>query len=131
MADLAALRGSGIQANCAVLVSGSFPLAPLGQWSVQELEATWRLNLTFPLLVSQALAPELADGGCLQLLLDTAIHKPFSQHLPYSVAKTGLAASWCPAWPGCWRPGSGWSAMPWARCCRPPRTTPGNWPPAA
>jgi NAD(P)-dependent dehydrogenase (short-subunit alcohol dehydrogenase family) len=92
MADLAALRGSGIQANCAVLVSGSFPLAPLGQWSVQELEATWRLNLTFPLLVSQALAPELADGGCLQLLLDTAIHKPFSQHLPYSVAKTGLAA---------------------------------------
>jgi NAD(P)-dependent dehydrogenase (short-subunit alcohol dehydrogenase family) len=36
--------------------------------------------------------PALAEGGCLQLLLDTAIHRPFPQHLPYSVAKTGLAA---------------------------------------
>ena len=92
MADLAALGDEGITANSAVLVSGSFPRAPFGQWTLPELEATWRLNLTFPLLVSQALGPALAEGGCLQLLLDTAVHNPFLQHLPYSVAKTGLAA---------------------------------------
>ena len=92
MADLAALGDEGIKANCAVVVSGSFPRTPFGQWTVPDLEATWRLNLTFPLLVSQALGPELAEGGCLQLLLDAAVHNPFLQHLPYSVAKTGLAA---------------------------------------
>lgn len=92
MADLAALGTAGIQPNCAVLVAGSFPKEPLGTWDPAGLEATWRLNLTFPLLAAQVLAPALADGACLQLLLDTAIHKPFLQRLPYSVAKTGLAA---------------------------------------
>ena len=92
MADLAALGDAGIKANGAVLVSGTFPRSPLGQWSGPDLEATWRINLTFPLLAAQAVGPALAEGGCLQLVLDTAIHKPFPQHLPYSVAKTGLAA---------------------------------------
>ena len=92
MADLAALGAAGITPNCAVLVSGSFPRSSLGHWDPANLEATWQLNLTFPLLVSQAVGPLLAEGGCLQLLLDTAIHKPFIQHLPYAVAKTGLAA---------------------------------------
>jgi NAD(P)-dependent dehydrogenase (short-subunit alcohol dehydrogenase family) len=92
MADLEALGTAGIVANCAVLVAGTFPRNPLGGWDRDNLEATWRLNLTFPLLAAQALAPALADGGCLQFLLDTAIHKPFLQRLPYSVAKTGLAA---------------------------------------
>jgi NAD(P)-dependent dehydrogenase (short-subunit alcohol dehydrogenase family) len=92
MADLDGLGAAGITANCAVLVSGSFPDKPMGTWAAGDLEATWRLNLTFPLLVAQALGPRLAEGGCLQFLLDTAIHKPFIKHLPYSVAKTGLAA---------------------------------------
>ena len=92
MADMSALGVAGITPNCAVLVSGSFPRSPLGAWDVEGLEATWRLNLTFPLLVSQAVGPLLAEGGCLQLILDTAIHKPFIQHLPYAVAKSGLAA---------------------------------------
>ena len=92
MADLAALGVAGIKPICAVLVSGSFPRSPLGQWTLEDLEATWRLNLSFPLLVSQAVGPQLGEGGCLQLILDTAIHKPFLQHLPYAVAKTGLSA---------------------------------------
>jgi NAD(P)-dependent dehydrogenase (short-subunit alcohol dehydrogenase family) len=92
MADLAALGAAGISLNCAVLVSGSFPENPLGQWSPENLDATWRLNLTFPLLAAQALGPRLADGGCLQLLLDIAIQRPFLKRLPYSAAKAGLAA---------------------------------------
>ena len=92
MADMDALGVAGIQPICAVLVSGSFPRDPFGQWTPQDLATTWQLNLSFPLLVCQALGPRLGPGGCLQLLLDTAIHKPFLQHLPYAVAKTGLAA---------------------------------------
>jgi NAD(P)-dependent dehydrogenase (short-subunit alcohol dehydrogenase family) len=92
MADLAALGAARITPACAVLVSGTFPEQPMGQWDLAGLEATWRTNLSFPLLAAQALAPSLADGGCLQFLLDIAIERPFLKRLPYSVAKTGLAA---------------------------------------
>jgi pteridine reductase len=92
MADLEALGAAGVKLNSCVLVSGTFPESPLGQWTADTLEATWRVNLGFPMLAAQAVAPHLADGGCLQFLLDTAIHKPFSRRLPYSAAKAGLAA---------------------------------------
>jgi NAD(P)-dependent dehydrogenase (short-subunit alcohol dehydrogenase family) len=92
MADLAALGAEGITPHCAVLVSGSFPENPLGQWTPDNLAATWRLNLSFPLLAAQAVAPGLAEGGCIQFLLDTAIHRPFLKRMPYSIAKSGLAA---------------------------------------
>jgi NAD(P)-dependent dehydrogenase (short-subunit alcohol dehydrogenase family) len=92
MADLAGLRADGIRPACAVLVSGTFPEQPFGQWDPQGLAATWRVNLGFPLLAAQALAPALADGGCLQFLLDVAIQRPFLKRLPYSAAKAGLAA---------------------------------------
>jgi NAD(P)-dependent dehydrogenase (short-subunit alcohol dehydrogenase family) len=92
MADLAALGAAGIVPACAVLVSGTFPEQPMGQWDPASLEATWRVNLSFPLLAAQALAPGLADGGCLQFLLDIAIERPFLRRLPYSAAKAGLAA---------------------------------------
>jgi NAD(P)-dependent dehydrogenase (short-subunit alcohol dehydrogenase family) len=92
MADLKSMGDTGIVLENAVIVAGTFPESPLGQWSPANLEATWRLNLSFPLLVAQALAPRLAEGGCLQFLLDTAIHRPFRRRLPYSAAKAGLAA---------------------------------------
>jgi len=92
MADLAALGAAGRRLNSCVLVAGTFPEAPLGQWDADGLAGTWQVNLTFPLLAAQAVAPLLADGGCLQFLLDTAIHRPFLKHLPYSAAKAGLAA---------------------------------------
>jgi NAD(P)-dependent dehydrogenase (short-subunit alcohol dehydrogenase family) len=92
MADLEALGAEGIRLNSAVLVSGSFPESPLGQWTPASLEETWRLNLAFPMLAAQAAAPHMAEGGCIQFLLDTAIHKPFLKRLPYSAAKAGLAA---------------------------------------
>jgi NAD(P)-dependent dehydrogenase (short-subunit alcohol dehydrogenase family) len=92
MADLEALGAQGVKLNSTILVSGTFPESPLGQWTAANLEENWRMNLTFPLLVAQQVAPHMADGGCLQFLLDTAIHKPFPRRLPYSVAKTGLAA---------------------------------------
>jgi len=92
MADLAALGAAGIAPACAVLVSGTFPESPLGQWDPANLEATWRTNLSFPLLALQAMAPALRDGGCLQIILDIAIEQPFLKRLPYSAAKAGLAA---------------------------------------
>ena len=76
----------------AVLVAGDFPAMPFGSWTEERLAGTWALNLSFPLLAAQALAPRLQEGACLQILLDTAIHKPLLQRLPYTAAKAGLAA---------------------------------------
>jgi pteridine reductase len=44
------------------------------------------------MLAAQALAPQLAKGGSLHLILDAAIHRPFGSRLPYTVSKAGLAA---------------------------------------
>ena len=92
MADLQSLGDAGITLENAVIVSGTFPESPFGDWDPATLESTWRINLSFPLLVAQAIGPQLTEGGCLQFLLDTAIHRPFARHMPYSAAKAGLAA---------------------------------------
>jgi NAD(P)-dependent dehydrogenase (short-subunit alcohol dehydrogenase family) len=92
MADLDTLQAEGWFISGAVILAGSFPESPIGTWTQGNLEATWRLNLGFPFLCAQALAPRLAEGACLQLLLDTSIHHPWLKRLPYSAAKAGLAA---------------------------------------
>jgi pteridine reductase len=92
MADLDTLEADGWVISGAVLLAGSFPEAPLGSWTPEGLEATWRLNLGFPFLCAQALAPRLTEGSCLQILLDTSVHRPWLKRLPYSAAKAGLAA---------------------------------------
>lgn len=92
MADLEALGDAGVALENAVIAAGTFPAAPMGSWDATTLDATWRVNLSFPLLTAQALAPRLTDGGCLQFLLDTAIHRPFLKRMPYTAAKAGLAA---------------------------------------
>lgn len=92
MADLKALGDTGSTLENAVIVAGTFPESPFGTWDSASLEATWRMDLSFPLLAAQAIAPHLAEGGCLQFILDTAIHRPFLQRMPYSAAKAALAA---------------------------------------
>jgi len=92
MADLAGLGSDGISLAGAVIVAGAFPEHPFGAWSMAELENLWRVNLSFPMLCAQALAQRLADGSCLQFLLDTSIHRPFLKRLPYSASKSGLAS---------------------------------------
>ena len=92
MADLDTLQAQGWVISGAVVLAGTFPESPLGTWTAELLEATWRVNLGFPFLCAQALAPRLAEGACLQILLDTSIHQPWLKRLPYSAAKAGLAA---------------------------------------
>lgn len=92
MADMDTLETQGRVISGAVLLAGNFPAQPLGTWTPESLQATWRLNLDFPFLCAQTLAPRLAEGACLQILLDTAIHRPWLKRLPYSAAKAGLAA---------------------------------------
>jgi NAD(P)-dependent dehydrogenase (short-subunit alcohol dehydrogenase family) len=92
MADMEALGASGVKLNCCVLVAGTFPEAPLGTWDEGTLARTWQMNLSFPLLAAQAVSTHMADGGCLQFLLDVAAQRPFLRRLPYSAAKAGLAA---------------------------------------
>jgi len=92
MADLGGLEADGWVISGAVLLAGTFLKMPLGTWTPELLEATWRVNLGFPFLCAQALAPHLTEGACLQILLDTSIHHPWLKRLPYSAAKAGLAA---------------------------------------
>ncbi|WP_243301038.1 SDR family oxidoreductase [Geothrix oryzisoli] len=92
MADLEGLKADGWAISGAVLLAGTFPEESLGTWTPASLEATWRMNLSFPFLCAQALAPHLAESACLQILLDTSIHRPWLKRLPYSAAKAGLAA---------------------------------------
>ena len=92
MTDLEALKGEEIVLQGAILVAGTFPFSPLGAWNESNLQETWRVNLTFPFLAIQSLAPHLAEGSCIQIMLDTCIHRPLLNRLPYSCAKSGLAA---------------------------------------
>jgi len=91
MTDLEALKGEGIYLTGAIIVAGTFPLAPIGSWDVPGLQQTWQLNLTFQFLAAQSLVPHLKEGSCIQFILDTCVHRPMLNRLPYSVAKTGLA----------------------------------------
>ena len=92
MADMERLGAEGIRFQSAVLVAGTFPEQPFGTWTAESLATTLALNLSFPLLAAQALAPWIRDHGSLQLLLDTSIHRPMQRRLPYSAANAGLAA---------------------------------------
>lgn len=92
MADLAQLGAEGIRLRGALVVAGTFPRQPFGTWDPTSLARTWELNLSFPLLVAQALAPHFEDSASLQFVLDTALHRPFREHLPYSAAKAALGA---------------------------------------
>lgn len=84
------LQGCNFQG--AVLVAGSFEEAPFGSWEAKSLARTWEINLGFPLLAIQALAGRMEPGGCLQLVLDACIHRPYLKRLPTSAAKAALAA---------------------------------------
>lgn len=91
MADLGRLEAGGRVFSGAVVLAATFPEQTLGTWTPKQLEATWRVNLGFPFLCAQALAPVLAEGSCLQILLDTSIYRPWLKRLPYCAAKAGLA----------------------------------------
>jgi NAD(P)-dependent dehydrogenase (short-subunit alcohol dehydrogenase family) len=92
MADLDSLGAEGLPMGAALLVAGTFPAQPLGNWTPEALAGLWSVNLSLPLLAAQALAPRLVEGGTLQFLLDAAIHRPFPSRLPYSASKAALAA---------------------------------------
>ncbi len=92
MADMEALAARGLRLSGAVLMAGDFPETPMGGWTEEILDEIWRLHLTFPFLAAQALAPRLTPGSCLQLVLDSAIHKPLLKRLPYSAAKAAQAS---------------------------------------
>jgi pteridine reductase len=92
MADLEHLETQGVRLSGAVLVAATFPEQPMGGWTPENLQHTLLINLTFPLLAAQALGPKLKEGACLQVVLDSAIHRPMSARLPYSAARAGLAA---------------------------------------
>jgi pteridine reductase len=103
MADLVGLREAGIHLHQAVMVASTFEEQPFGTWDFASLEATWRRNLSFPFLVAQALGSALEEGGCLHVVLDTSIHRPFLRRMPYSATRAAMA-SMVPALARQWAP---------------------------
>jgi pteridine reductase len=89
-ANLALLSSEGIVLSCAVLASGTFQEDIFGQWDYENLAKNWQINLTFPLLVAQGLSNYLVQDGCIQVLLDTSVYKPFLKRMPHSMAEHGL-----------------------------------------
>lgn len=92
MADLDTLQAAGVRLSGAVVVAGTFPEQPMGTWTPEALGSAFAMNLAFPMLVAQTLAPRLEQGAALQFVLDTALHRPMPSRLPYSAARAGLAA---------------------------------------
>ncbi len=84
------LEGQSFQG--AVLVAGTFEQAAFGAWEADALARAWAVDLSFPLLAMQAVAARMEAGGCIQLVLDACIHRPYLKRLPTSAAKAALAA---------------------------------------
>lgn len=90
--DMAQVQSTVAPIESAVILAGDFPEEPFGSWTAESLQATFQMNLIFPMLVAQGIASAMKPGGCIQFILDTAIHHPMQKRLPYSAAKSALAS---------------------------------------
>lgn len=73
--------------------ASSFYATPLGQARDDDWEQLLGSNLRAPLVLTQALAPALADtGGAIINLVDVYAERPLWQHSLYCMAKAGLAS---------------------------------------
>ena len=73
--------------------ASSFYPTPFGQAGDDDWEQLLGSNLRAPFVLTQALAPVLADhGGAIVNLVDVYAEKPLWQHSLYCMAKAGLAS---------------------------------------
>jgi NAD(P)-dependent dehydrogenase (short-subunit alcohol dehydrogenase family) len=68
---------------------------PIEQLDQPEIEASLRVNLVAPMLLSAALGRAMRShgGGAIVNLLDWSIKRPYADYIPYTIAKAGLAAA--------------------------------------
>ncbi len=89
--DLNMILGACHKLNGVAFLSSTFEEQIIGTWNAEAIERTFKTNLIFPMLCSQALLPHLHPNASLHYFLDYAIKSPFKKRLPYSAAKAGLA----------------------------------------
>jgi len=80
-----------------ILACGPFPRTPIDELRRADFEATLRVHAVAPLLLVNALAPELgAAEGAVVALADAGVSRPYPNHVAYLTAKgalqTGLRA---------------------------------------
>ena len=69
-----------------------FERLSLEQTTLEDWEKHFSINLTAPLLLSQAFARQAQDGGRIVNILDWRALRPGADHFPYTISKASLAA---------------------------------------
>jgi len=99
LADPATIEGLAEQTLAAfgrldLLVNNasSYARTPFGSIRASDVDDLVATNLRAPLLLSQALAPRIADGGSIINIIDIYARKPIVGYAPYLAAKAGLWA---------------------------------------
>jgi NAD(P)-dependent dehydrogenase (short-subunit alcohol dehydrogenase family) len=87
---LAALGGATLDGI--VWAAGVTRRAPVGSIRDDELLNVLRVNLAAPLLVTQALVPQLTDGASIVLVSSNLAHRPVPGSIAYAASKAALEA---------------------------------------
>jgi len=76
------------------LVNSAAIFEPLSleRTTLEDWEKHFSINLTAPLLLSQAFARQAQDGGRIVNILDWRALRPGADHFPYTISKASLAA---------------------------------------
>lgn len=86
-----AIAGSGIL-DIVILAAGRFPNRPLEQWTLEEFEQLWLLNVGGVFNVAQAALPFLrrSRAGRLVVVSSSAVHQSVPGFAPYAATKAAL-----------------------------------------
>jgi NAD(P)-dependent dehydrogenase (short-subunit alcohol dehydrogenase family) len=87
---LAALGGATLDGI--VWAAGVVRRAPVGSIRDDDLFNLLRVNLAAPLLVTQALVQQLADGASIVLVSSNLAHRPVPGSIAYAASKAALEA---------------------------------------
>jgi 3-oxoacyl-[acyl-carrier protein] reductase len=75
-----------------VLAAGRFPNRPLEQWTLEQFEQLWRLNVGGVFNVVRSALPYLrrSSSGRVVLISSSAVHQPVAGFAPYAATKAAL-----------------------------------------
>jgi pteridine reductase len=93
-AETARIAAACTDADILVNSAAVFPATPLPAVTAEDIDGVLALNLRAPFLLARTLglAMKARGGGAIVNISDVAARRPFSAHLPYSMAKAGLEA---------------------------------------
>jgi short-subunit dehydrogenase len=97
VADLATAEGLGVAAaavdgplHALINNAGTFALARAEAIDAAHLERLWRINVDAPLLLTAALLPRLASGGCVVTISSHVVEHAFAGCGAYTASKCAV-----------------------------------------